>query len=70
MYDCSQVTPYSLLFFGGEITRVVVCTISTLLNIVPIEIDYEEYSFVFFIKKETIISSLKCDMCYAFTFQS
>jgi len=31
-------------------------------------IDYEEYTFVFFIKNKQVFSS-KCDLYYAFTFQ-
>ena len=31
--------------------------------------DYEEYTFVFFIKKNKQVFSLKCDIYYAFTFQ-
>ena len=31
--------------------------------------DYEAYTFVFFIKKNNNIFSLKCDIYYAYTFQ-
>jgi len=31
--------------------------------------DYEGYTFVFFIQKNKQVFSLKCDIYYAFTFQ-
>ena len=32
--------------------------------------DYEGYTFVFFIKKNNQVFSLNCDIYYAFTFKS